>query len=115
MELTPVPAPKLTPPYDIIVYLEPKSVPLICMSSFFTTLNLVNAGGLVGTSLQETRSVKEFLDLLKAIIMPDDFHLQTLQDRQVVDVEGTIRPGEYIVGMVGILVYYVPLLNFPCI
>ncbi|KAH9953389.1 hypothetical protein BGW80DRAFT_1411073 [Lactifluus volemus] len=60
-------------------------------------LDLVHAGGLVGTSLQETRSVKEFLDLLKAIIVPDDFHLQTLQDRQVVDVEGTIRPGEYIV------------------
>ncbi len=78
-------------------------------------LDLVNAGGLAGTSLQETRSVKEFLDLLKAIIMPDDFHLQTLQDRQVVDVEGTIRPGEYMVGMVGILVYYVPLLKSPCI
>ena len=76
-------------------------------------LDLVDAGGLVGTSLQETRSVKEFLDLLKEIIMQDDFHLQTLQDGQVVDVEGTIRPGEYIVGIVGILVYNVPLLNFP--
>ena len=76
-------------------------------------LDLVNAGGLVGTSLQETRSVKEFLDLLKEIIMQDDFHLQTLQDGQVVDVEGTIRPGGYIVGIVGILVYNVPLLNFP--
>ena len=76
-------------------------------------LDLVNAGGLVGTSLQETRSVKEFLDLLREIIMQDDFHLQTLQDGQVVDVEGTIRPGEYIVGIVGILVYNVPLLNFP--
>ena len=79
----------------------------------FTLLDLVNAGGLVGTSLQETRSVKEFLDLLKEIIMQDDFHLQTLQDGQVVDVEGTIRPGGYIVGIVGILVYNVPLLNFP--
>ena len=82
------------------------------MSSFFTMLDLVNAGGLVGTSLQGTRSVKEFLDLLKEIIMPDDFHLQTLQG-QVVDVEGTIRPGESIVGMVDILVYSVPLLTFP--
>ena len=85
------------------------------MSSFFTMLDLVNAGGLVGTSLQETRSVNEFLDLLKEIIVPDDFHLQTLQDCQVVDVEGTIRPGDYLVGMLGILVYHVPLLSFPCI
>ena len=77
-------------------------------------LDLVIASGLVGTSLQGTRSVKEFLDLLKEIIMPDDFHLQTLQG-QVVDVEGTIRPGEYLVGMVDILGYSVPLLNFPCI
>lgn len=61
------------------------------MSSFFTTvLDLVNAGGLVVTSLQETRSVKEFLDLLKAIITPDNFQLQTLQDRQVVDVENIL-------------------------
>ncbi|KIL63438.1 hypothetical protein M378DRAFT_164508 [Amanita muscaria Koide BX008] len=80
MESTSVPAPNLTPPYDITVYLKPDSVPFI-----------------YGTSLQETRSVKEFLDLLKAIIIPDYFHLQTLQDRQVVDVEGTIRPGKYIV------------------
>jgi|SRR6266550_2179157 len=105
MEPTPVPAPELIPPYDITVYLESEPVPLICMSSFFTMLNLVNTG----------RSVKEFLDLLKAIISPDDFRLQTLEDRQDVDVEGSIHPGRYIVGMVGILVYYVPLLNFPCI
>ena len=109
-----MPAPECAPPYDIKVYLEYNALPRICMSSFFTMLDLVNAGGLVGTSLQETRSVKEFLDLLKELIMPDDFRLQTLQG-QVVDVEGTIRPGEYIVGMVDILVYYVSLLTFPCI
>ena len=102
-------------PYDITIHLEREPVPIICMSSFFTMLNLVNAGGLVGTSLQGTRSVREFLDLLKAIISPDDFRLQTLENRQDVDVEGTIHPGRYVVGMVGILVYYVPLSNFPCV
>jgi len=75
-------------------------------------LDLVNAGGLVGTSLNKTRSVREFLDLLKAIILPENFHLQT-KDRQDVDVEGIILPGDYLVGMIGILAYYVPLLNFP--
>jgi hypothetical protein len=115
MELTSVPALELAPPYDIKVYLKPNSVALIGMSSFFTMLDLVKAGGLVGTSLQKTRSVKEFLDLLKAMIIPTDFHLQTFQDRQDVDIEGTIHPGEYLIGMVGIPVYYVSLLNFPCI
>jgi hypothetical protein len=85
MELPSVPALNLTPPYDISVYLEPNGVPWICTSSFFTMLDLVNAGGLDGTSLQNTRSVKEFLDLLKEIIMPADFHLQTLQNCQDVD------------------------------
>jgi hypothetical protein len=110
-----MPALKLTPRYDITVYLKPNDVPSICTSSFFTMLDLVNAGGLGGTSLENTRSVKEFLDLLKEIIMPADFHLQTLQNCQDVDTEGIIGPGEYLIGMVGILVYYVPPLNFPCI
>ncbi|KIK00616.1 hypothetical protein K443DRAFT_100028 [Laccaria amethystina LaAM-08-1] len=60
-------------------------------------LDLVNAGGLGGTSLENTRSVKEFLDLLKEIIMPADFHLQTLQNCQDVDTEGIIGPGEYLI------------------
>ena len=110
-----VPAPDSRPPRDIAVYLAPKSVADICMSCFFTMRDLVDAGGLVGSSLQETRTDKEFLDLLKTMIIPDDFHLQTLQDRQVVDVEGIIRPGDYLVGMFGILMYYVPLLNLPSI
>ncbi|KIK04320.1 hypothetical protein K443DRAFT_4775 [Laccaria amethystina LaAM-08-1] len=80
MELTSVPVLELAPPYDIKVYLKPNSVALI-----------------VGTSLQKTRSVKEFLDLLKAMIIPTDFHLQTFQDRQDVDIEGTIHPGEYLI------------------
>jgi hypothetical protein len=79
MELSPVPAPELIAPYDITVHLETEPVPLIGMSSFFTMLNLVNAGGLVGTSLQETRSVKEFLDLLKAIIVPDFKHFRIVR------------------------------------
>lgn len=57
----------------------------------------VSVPKIFGSSLQETRSVNEFLGLLKEIIIPNDFQLQTLQDRQVVDVEGTIRPGEYLV------------------
>ena len=111
-----MPAPELIPPYDITVYLESEPVPLVRMCvSLLSMLNLVNTGGSVGTSLQGTRSVKEFLDLLKAIIFPNNFRLQTLEDRQDVDVEGIIHPGRYIVGTVGILVHYVPLSNFPCI
>lgn len=105
---------ELTPPCDdIFVHLEPNSVPFTCMTSFFTTLNLVNAGGLVGTSLQETRSVKEFLDLLKAIIISANFHLRcrivillTLREPFALENILLVR-----------LVYWqctmVPLLNFP--
>ena len=41
MEPTPVSAPELIPPYDITIHLEREPVPIICMSSFFTMLNLL--------------------------------------------------------------------------
>lgn len=112
-----VPAPELTPANDISIFFAPNNVARVGMSSCFKfpMLKLVNAGGLVCTSLQKTRSVKEILVLLKEIITPHDFRLQTLPDRQDVDLEGTICPGHYLVGMAGIFVSYVPLINFPCI
>jgi hypothetical protein len=41
--------------------------------------------------------VKEYLALLKMVIFPDDFRLETLSG-DTVNVEGVINPGEYVAG-----------------
>jgi hypothetical protein len=51
-----------------------------------------------GTSLGGTRPTKEFLALLKMIIVPSDFHLEALPSRESVDADGVITPGDYLVG-----------------
>lgn len=95
--LTPVPIPTMKDSTDIRVYVEVESEPSVaaCMFYFLTVLTLTNTCA-VCTSLHGTRSVKEFLALLKEIIVPNDFHLETLKDRRVVDIRGAIGPGEYI-------------------
>src|ERR1700733_3388790 len=97
--LTPVPVPTLKDSTDIRVYVEFKSEPIVaaCMFCFLTVLTLTNTCADC-TSLDGTRSVKDFLALLKPIIVPDDFHLETLKDRRVLDINGAIGPGEYIAG-----------------
>ena len=42
--------------------------------------------------------MKEFLELLKMIIIPDNFHLETLRTREIVDTDGVIGPGDYLAG-----------------
>ena len=42
--------------------------------------------------------MKEFLELLKMVITPDNFHLETLQTREIVDADGVIGPGDYLAG-----------------
>jgi hypothetical protein len=99
--LTPVqvPVPTLKDSTDIRVYVEIESGTSVaaCMFCFLTALTLTNIYA-VCTSLHGTRSVKDFLALLKDLIVPDDFHLETLKDRRIVDISGAIGPGEYIAG-----------------
>jgi hypothetical protein len=99
-DLSPVPPPELQPSVDIIVYLDPDYAAIICMFGFLPAPHLTNAAGLVGTSLSGTRSAQDFIALLKMVIRPDDFHLQSLKDGHIVRVntEGNISPGDYIVG-----------------
>jgi hypothetical protein len=59
---------------------------------------LIDVVALDGTSLKGTRLTKEFLALLKMVINPDNFHLETLQTREIVDADGVIGPGDYLAG-----------------
>ena len=40
----------------------------------------------------------EYLELLKNVIGPNEFHLVTKDELQAVDVNGTLEPGDYLVG-----------------
>jgi hypothetical protein len=66
-------------------------------SDSIPALHLTNAA-LVGTSLEGTRSAQDFLGLVKMVIRPDDFHLISLKEGHVVSTEGTIGPGDYVIG-----------------
>jgi hypothetical protein len=68
------------------------------MFGFIPATHLTNAAGLVGTSLNGTRSAQDFFSILKMIIIPGDFYLEPLEDGNAVSTEGNINPGKYIVG-----------------
>jgi hypothetical protein len=97
--LTPVPVPTLKDLTDIHVYVEVESAPLLaaCVFCFLTVLIFTNICADC-TSLHGTRSAEDFIALLKEVIVPHDFHLETLEDRKVVNTDGAIGPGEYIAG-----------------
>lgn len=99
--LTPVPVPTLKDSTDIHVYVEvdSESAPLLaaCVFCFLTALTFTNICADC-TSLHGTRSAEDFIALLKQVIIPHDFHLETLEDRKVVNTDCAIGPGEYIVG-----------------
>jgi hypothetical protein len=52
-----------------------------------------------GDSADGQRNVDDFLTLLKIIVFPRDFHLETISTRQAVDAHGTIDPGFYLIGL----------------
>jgi hypothetical protein len=51
-----------------------------------------------GDSAGGQHPVKAFLVLLRMVIFPKDFHLETLSTCHVVDADGAIGPGFYPVG-----------------
>ena len=87
----------LQPYNDISIYVETNGPPVACMYPAVTqqtiTENIPD-----GDSAEGGRTVQDFLELLRMIIFPDDFHLETLHTRQVLDVGGNISPGFYLVG-----------------